>query len=66
MAGVREGWRSPRRIVLGPCPCEGCGRLLWWEQDNSGRRWRDSDGAGHRCAKGTVRALQRGAVTGAA
>lgn len=59
---MSDGYRSPRRILLGPAPCDGCGRPLTWEHDNSGRHWRDSDGAIHRCTRAMVRALQRADV----
>ena len=25
-------------MILGPCPCQGCGRLVWWS-----RRWCDDE-----------------------
>lgn len=34
-----------RRIVLGPCPCQGCGQALTW----SGWGWEDTLGDRHHC-----------------
>lgn len=35
--------------ILGPCPCQGCGRMVeWWR----GLGWRE-DGLRHVCDRGT-------------
>lgn len=40
--------------VLGPCPCQGCGVLVWWarlvnERSTYGLRWREKRGRIHVC-----------------
>lgn len=38
-------------ILLGPCPCQGCGQLLWWARAHNGKGlcWRNRDGTEHDC-----------------
>jgi hypothetical protein len=31
--------------TLGPCPCQGCGRLVYWNR----LYWGDKHGTRHRC-----------------
>jgi hypothetical protein len=42
-----------KRMLLGPCPCQGCGQLVYWADlpygPTPGRAWRDPDGKMHRC-----------------
>jgi hypothetical protein len=37
------------RIVLGPCPCQGCGRLVFWGFADKATvgRWLEPDGRLH-------------------
>jgi predicted Zn-ribbon and HTH transcriptional regulator len=39
-------WFVNRRVVLGPCRCQGCGFAVAW----NGYAWEDDDGSRHRCA----------------
>lgn len=34
------------RVVLGPCPCQGCGKPVNW----TGWSWVNSQGGAHRCS----------------
>ncbi len=50
----------PAYAILGPCPCQGCGTLVWWSRSRTRlegqtvkgevRAWRESGGRIHRCA----------------
>lgn len=51
----------PKYALLGPCPCKGCGTLLWWAHSLTRDtwdgvtikgllRWRELGGGVHRCA----------------
>jgi hypothetical protein len=49
---------SVRRLILGPCRCQGCGRLVYWARpvidfygaSMLGRaRWVVADGSEHLC-----------------
>lgn len=34
-------------FVLGPCPCKGCRKRVYWD----GTSWCDADGLGHVCRR---------------
>jgi hypothetical protein len=36
-------------VTLGPAPCRGCGKHVWW----NGRHWTDKDGLSHSCIHAT-------------
>lgn len=46
VSGQHQAWRWPG-LVLGPCPCHGCGELLAWD----GHEWREARGLAHRCLR---------------
>lgn len=36
-------------VILGPCRCQGCGRLVWLWRGKRGVEWQSIGGGRHRC-----------------
>lgn len=64
-AGLSAASRSGTpRPILGPCPCQGCRRMVVW----NGMEWQNAKGyrARHSCSDGTdVRYTFRAGISGA-